>query len=106
MTVQYRWKTIQTGRWGSVKHDHNRLTEVKIIELRGLKISGLKIDRLVNIQQPPLVALGDFVAALRLCIIFGFFQTSFKPYKQPSLAGFVVAVVEFQLKNRKAIDNI
>ena len=35
MTVHYKWKTIQTGRWDSIKGDHNRLIEVKIILIKG-----------------------------------------------------------------------
>ena len=35
MTVQYRWRAIQTGRWDFVKGDHDRLIEVKITVIKG-----------------------------------------------------------------------
>ena len=34
MTVQYRWKTIKTGRWDLVKSDCNHLIEVKITVIK------------------------------------------------------------------------
>lgn len=35
VTVQYRWRILQKGRWVSVKGDHDRFIEVKIIVLKG-----------------------------------------------------------------------
>ena len=34
VTVQYRWKTIKTGRWDLVKGDCNHLIEVKITVIK------------------------------------------------------------------------
>ena len=35
VTVQYRWRAIQTGRWDFVKGDHDRFIEVKITVIKG-----------------------------------------------------------------------
>ena len=35
VTVQYRWRAIQTSRWDFVKGDHDRLIEVKITVIKG-----------------------------------------------------------------------
>ena len=50
MTVQSRLGTIQTGRWDSIKGDHNRLIQVNVLQRWSTNFGTLTTDRLIQVR--------------------------------------------------------